>query len=414
MNNNRLKFISLFSGAGGFDLGLRKAGFTPVLSIEKDKTCQKTLILNDPKIHLSNDGDIFDLSSSQILKQSGVTKRCLDLLVGGPPCQPFSKSSYWVNSSNERMNDPRALCVREFMRVVDDVLPKVVVIENVTGLGYASKGDGLEYIKTRFQEINQFNKTKYNPVVLNINAADYGVPQIRKRLFIVASINGTEFELPEPKFCNETEAKEGRLSKYRTAWDAIGDLDTDISSANLDLKGKWADLLPSIPEGQNYLWHTNRMEGLPLFGWRTRYWSFLLKLSKNKPSWTITASPGPAIGPFHWRNRKLSIRELARLQTYPDDYEFCGSYSEQQRQIGNSVPPAIGELIGLEIRRQFFKKRVRRTLRLIPDENLKSHRAYPIRSVPSKYLELIDEHEEHPGVGKGPGAKNSNLIANVF
>ena len=85
----------------------------------------------------------------------------------------------------------------------------------------------------------------------------------------------------------------------------------------LTVGGKWADLLPTIPEGQNYLWHTNRGGGSQLFGWRTRYWSFLLKLAKNLPSWTIQAHPGSSIGPFHWRNRKLSVPEMCRLQTFP-------------------------------------------------------------------------------------------------
>lgn len=409
-NNEGFDFISLFSGAGGLDLGLKTAGFRNMLCVEKDEFCLETLRANDRKIKLSSDNDIFKLLSSDIIKESGIKKGQLTLLAGGPPCQPFSKSSYWANSNSSRMNDPRAQCVSEFMRVVNDLLPKVVLIENVTGIGYSDKNDGLNFIKARFQEINRDNKVNYNPVVEVINAADYGVPQVRKRIFIIASRYGETFKFPSARFSEDGKLDGKDVEPYRTAWDAIGDLEHGNVESDLELKGKWADLLPSIPEGQNYLWHTQRMGGLPLFGWRTRYWSFLLKLSRNKPSWTITASPGPATGPFHWRNRNLSIRELARLQTFPDNYVFSGPRRERVKQIGNSVPPAIGELIGLEIRRQFFANRVRHKLKLVPEKNINKSLEIRLKKVPQKYLELIDNHKDHPGVGRGPGAKNAIRI----
>src|SRR6185369_15502643 len=104
-------------------------------------------------------------------------------------------------------------------------------------------------------------------------------------------------------------------------------------------------LLPSIPEGENYLHHTPRKGGLPLFGWRTRYWSFLLKLAKNQPSWTIQAQPGSAIGPFHWQNRRLAWQEMAALQTFPREFEIASSTVEIQRQIGNAVPSLMAEIL---------------------------------------------------------------------
>jgi DNA (cytosine-5)-methyltransferase 1 len=403
LNNKKQGFISIFSGSGGLDLGLETAGLRPLLSVEIDLTCQETLKLNKPKVKLSSEGDINNLSSNQLMKEAKVKRGELDLLVGGPPCQPFSKSSYWANSKNSRMNDPRANCLIEFMRVVNDLLPQVVLIENVTGIGYSNKNDGLNFIYSEFERINEQNNTKFNPIIETINTADFGVPQIRRRVFIIACRDGEEFQFPEPQFKNDDNAKRN-LPNYRTAWDAIGDLDSDIYQKVLKLKGKWADLLPSIPEGKNYLWHTEKMGGLPLFGWRTRYWSFLLKLAKDKPSWTITASPGPATGPLHWKNRYLSVRELARLQTYPDTYRFAGNHREQHKQIGNSVPPAIGELLGLEIRRQVFKRQVRKNLRLIPKARRPDDKKDKVHDVNNKYLDLIAEHQEHPGVGKGPGA----------
>ncbi|WP_286233382.1 DNA cytosine methyltransferase [Thalassotalea sediminis] len=403
LSNKKQGFISLFSGSGGLDLGLETAGLHPLLSVEVDNICQETLKLNKPKIKLSSEGDIFNISSSQIMKEAKVKRGELALLAGGPPCQPFSKSSYWANPNNSRMDDPRANCLIEFMRVANDLLPQVILIENVTGIGYSNKNDGLNFIFSEFKKINERNSTNFKPVIETLNTADFGVPQVRKRIFIIACRDGEEFKFPEPRFKSD-DSDNAKLPNYRTAWDAIGDLDSDIYQNDLKLKGKWADLLPSIPEGKNYLWHTEKMGGLPLFGWRTRYWSFLLKLAKHKPSWTITASPGPATGPLHWKNRYLSVRELARLQTYPDTYKFFGSYREQHKQIGNSVPPAIGELLGLEIRRQVFKRQVRRSLRLIPKAREASCQTVKTSDVPGKYLDLIANHQEHPGVGKGPGA----------
>jgi DNA (cytosine-5)-methyltransferase 1 len=226
---------------------------------------------------------------------------------------------------------------------------------------------------------------------------------MRERLFLIATIDGRSLQLPSP-----THGEGDCLESYRTAWDAIGHLDHETWFPELDPSGQWAALLPSIPEGQNYLWHTPRNEekgSEPLFGWRTRYWSFLLKLAKNKPSWTIQAAPGPATGPFHWRSRLLSTEELCRLQTFPNGYEIIGTRPSAHRQVGNAVPSAIAELLGLEIRRQLFDERVRRTLRLTP--TARTDCPSPIRParVPRQYLHLRRRHREHPGTGLGPGAR---------
>jgi DNA (cytosine-5)-methyltransferase 1 len=122
------------------------------------------------------------------------------------------------------------------------------------------------------------------------------------RFFLVAHREGKIFNFPLPMHAPSNENDSLPIkgnNTYVTAWDAIGEIEASTESEDLRMKGRWTDLLPSIPEGENYLWHTNRKGGLRLFGWRTRYWSFLLNLSKSRPSWTIQARPGPAIGPFH-------------------------------------------------------------------------------------------------------------------
>jgi DNA (cytosine-5)-methyltransferase 1 len=134
--------------------------------------------------------------------------------------------------------------------------------------------------------------------------------------------------------------------------------------------GKWGDLRPTIPAGENYLWHTDRGRGKPLFGWRTRYWSFLLKLSKRLPSWTVQAQPGAAIGPFHWNTRKLSFHELCRIQTFPDSLLLGSGRTEMQRMLGNAVPSLIAEVLAREIRRQFFDAPLRAPLKLLPPKRV--------------------------------------------
>jgi DNA (cytosine-5)-methyltransferase 1 len=173
---------------------------------------------------------------------------------------------------------------------------------------------------------------------------------------------------------------------------------------SLQMGGHWRDLLPSIPEGENYLWHTNRRGGMPLFGWRTRYWSFLLKLSKRLPSWTVQAQPGSAIGPFHWRNRRLSFQELCRLQTFPDSLSVDAGRTEMQRMLGNAVPSLIAEVLAREIRRQLLDSTPTGSLKLLPPKRPETPKPEPVSKVPEKYLHLAGDHAAHPGTGRGRAA----------
>jgi DNA (cytosine-5)-methyltransferase 1 len=391
--------ISLFSGAGGLDLGLEKAGFDVRLCVENDLVCRKTLHFNRPNWPLSNPGDIFQLKPSEILKQAGLKTRELSLLAGGPPCQPFSKASYWHRGDSLRLKDPRAKTLYSYMKIVEELLPRAILLENVEGIRFTNKDEGLNFLLSNFKKINKKYKTNYNPIILAINAADYGVPQIRKRVILVAARDGSNISLPKPS--NGPRAS----TSYITAWDAIGDLDKNIEDESLELKGRWSNILPSIPEGQNYQWHTNRGGGKPIFGFRCRYWSFLLKLAKDKPSWTIQASPGPSTGPFHWKNRLLSTRELARIQTFPDNFFITGTKREAHHQIGNAVPPLIGEIVGCEIISQIFNDKKFNTKLFY---TIKKRKSCPppeqVKSVSKKYSSLIGKYPAHPGTGKGPRA----------
>lgn len=404
-NSRELSVVSLFTGAGGLDLGLEKAGFRVSLCVEIDPDCRVTLTRNRPEWRIAEPSDIHMLSSEDLLMQSGLKPRQLTLLSGGPPCQPFSKAGYWTNGDSARLADPRSNTLVAYMRVVETLLPECVLLENVKGLGYAQKDEGLKLLESRFLSINNKYGVNYKPCVVHLNAADYGVPQIRERIFVLAHREGKQFSVPQKTHCShERCGADCKLPRYSSCWDAIGDLDNGTTKEELTVKGKWADLLPSIPEGMNYLWHTPRSDGKPLFGWRTRYWSFLLKLAKHLPSWTIQASPGPATGPFHWENRQLSTKELCRLQTFPKSYRICGARGSVYRQIGNAVPSAIGEMLGWEIRKQFLGERENYAVTLIPRPKRTCPPPELIAEVPRKYLKLRGEHSDHPGVGLGPMA----------
>ena len=387
------KIISLYTGAGGFDYGIEAAGFDTVVAIEMDKWCCKTLRHNRnwPVI----EDKIENIDSDTILDTARLKKGEAGMLIGGPPCQPFSKSGYWKNGDAKRLNDPRANTLYQYMRVLEDTLPHAFILENVFGLTYKGKDEGLRFLEESINKINRRNNTHYTFQWKVINAANFGVSQIRERVFIIGSRNGLEFEFPQSRFFPKNDSNPmlnlGEKT-FRTAWDAIGNLMPEGETYyNSKVGGKWGELLPSIPPGENYLWHTERGKGEPLFKWRSRYWSFLLKLHPDKPSWTIQAQPGTAIGPFHWNNRRLTMREMARIQTFPDDVEVLGGNSNVQKQIGNAVPSAIGELLGKEIRCQFFGEKINsRNLKLIPKYSKKRFRVNYTKKISIEYRNLLE------------------------
>ncbi len=396
-----LKAISLFTGVGGLDFGFEAAGFETAVAVEMDAVCCRTLRLNRtwPVI----EGDIHAVTSKDLLTAAKLKRGEADVLIGGPPCQPFSKSGYWARGDAMRLDDPRADTLTAYLRVLRDAEPKAFLLENVYGLAYKGKSEGLDRILAGIEQINCETGSRYEPVWQVIDAASYGAPQNRERVFIVASRDGETFKFPKVTHGGSDDLLAGAdIEPYRTTWDALGDLPERPNEPSLQITGKWAGLLPSIPEGENYLWHTPRGGGLPLFGWRTRYWSFLLKLAKNRPSWTIQAQPGPATGPFHWTNRRLSALELCRLQTFPDGLEFDCGRNNIQRMLGNAVPSLVAEVIARALRAQLLGKPVKnKTLKLLAPHRKTTPSPEPVAKVPKAYRSLIGNHAEHPGTGLG-------------
>jgi DNA (cytosine-5)-methyltransferase 1 len=396
-----LTVISLYTGVGGLDFGFEAAGYETRVAVEWDAVACRTLRLNRPWPVI--EGDIHQITSKQILKTAGLKVGAADVLIGGPPCQPFSKSGYWVNGDSRRLDDPRADTLAAYLRVLRDTQPKTFLLENVHGLAFKSKDEGLQHLLTGIESINRETGSNYKVSWKVLNASQYGVPQVRERVFLVANREGKQFTFPKPQFGKpEDIAKTPELLPLRRAWDAIGDLPLRPEEPGLVIGGKWGELLPTIPEGQNYLWHTNRGGGASLFGWRTRYWSFLLKLAKDQPSWTIQAQPGSAIGPFHWTSRRLSVQELCRLQTFPDAIKFDCGRTDVQRLIGNAVPSLLSEVLAREIAVQLLNaKPFRLPPTLLPPLRpltLKPERPKPL---PKRYAEMVGEHADHPGEGKG-------------
>lgn len=399
-----LKALSLYTGAGGLDLGFEAAGFETAVAVEIDPEAVATLRANRPWPVI--DRDIHLVTPQEILTTAGLIEGEADMLIGGPPCQPFSKSGYWASGDTKRLDDPRAGTIGAYLRVLRDTLPKAFLLENVPGLAYRGKSEGLELIERVVESINREHGVRYHLDVGRLNAAGYGVPQVRERVIVVGSREGKSFRFPAPTHGETSQAGLfSPLEPQATAWDAIGDLEAD-DDPGLAVRGRWAELLPSIPEGENYLFHTDHGKGLPLFGWRRRYWSFLLKLAKGRPSWTIQAQPGPAVGPFHWRSRRLSAKELCRLQTLPESYRVLGSLSSVQRQLGNAVPSALAEVLARAIRRQLLEDaEVDPRPTLVPQRRLPVPEPEPVRPVPQHYLPLVGEHEAHPGTGQGYAAE---------
>lgn len=411
----RFTAISLYTGAGGLDLGFEAAGFECRAAVELDPDCVATIRANRdwPVI----DRSIHAVPSEELLRTARLERGEADVLIGGPPCQPFSKAGYWASGDARRLDDPRADTVAAFLRVLRDTQPRAFLMENVAGLAFKGKDEGLRLIQATLESINRTCGTAYQASLLVLNAAELGVPQARERAFLIAARDGTPFGSIAATHGAPVTNVQGQLpldapaQPFHSAWDAIGDL-ADDDSPELRLRGKWADLLPSVPEGANYLYFTERGGGPPLFGWRRRYWNFLLKLAKDQPSWTLTAQPGPATGPFHWRNRRLSARELCRLQTMPDEYVVLGSLGSVQRQVGNAVPSALAELLALAIRKRLLADNAIRELRptLLPERRTPIPPPDRIAPVPGKYLHLHGTHSAHPGTGKGHGALRRGTV----
>lgn len=337
--------VSLFSGAGGLDAGVEAAGYRVAAAVEPDPDAADTMEKNfgglvSPVIR----HDIVDVPTRQLLRAAGLTGRQRpDLLVGGPPCTPFSKSGFWLEWKRAGL-DPDASLLQAYTRVLAEARPRAFILENVYALTYNNRASAPAFARL----LGEIDRAGYHCRWQVLNAADHGVPQLRPRLFVVGVPKRARLpELPSPTRGGRWERRSTGVATnpHVTAAEALTGLVT-MAEPDEVVGGKWGHLLPGIPPGQNYLYYTaERGHPQPVFQWRSRYWSFLLKLDPDRPAPTIQAHPGPNVGPFHWENRRLRVPELRRLFTFPDDFAFVGSRRSIQAQMGNAVPPLLARVV---------------------------------------------------------------------
>lgn len=343
------KVVSLFSGAGGLDIGFEQAGFRTVFATDVWETACDTLEANG----VANEvfcGDIRSINFKKLKERYGE----IDCLIGGPPCPPYSQTRHYLVGKADGFEDEKAgFAVPEYFRAVEELKPKVFLFENVDGFTFKTHKEEFDFLKEKAESLG------YDIAYKVINCANYGVPQTRKRFFCIGSLkNFPKFVFPEETHA-DPQKKTGKLP-WVTCGDVMSDYDNITEEERLQRPGaKHYELLVEIPPGENYLYFTEkRGYPEPKFKWKSRYWTFLLKLTPNRPSWTIQASFSTNQGPFHWRNRFLRIEELKRIQTFPDDYLLTGDMKEQWRQLGNAVPVQMAYILASRIKEVYFDGKI--------------------------------------------------------
>ena len=341
--DSKIQTIGFFSGAGGLDIGSQLAGAKVISSLDFDRDSVATMKANKYFAHSSHfHKDIKEMYAKdylKIIKQNNPEKL---ILVGGPPCQPFSKAGYWVTHKNRLgSEDPRNM-IGQYLRIVEELKPDGFLLENVESLLHPKNANAVSDLKEAIDRLG------YKFIVYRANALDFGVPQKRKRVFFIASKKSIKGE-PIKTHGNEMEIiLNNKLFPHERVIDWIGKFDNDkfFETEELTTGKTYDEALKQIPPGQNYFALTERSDHPnPQFKANKRFWNFLLKLHPNQPSWTIAAQPGPWVGPFHWNNRRLRVPESAAIQTFPEDYHFVGTRRSIQKQIGNAVPSLLGKAI---------------------------------------------------------------------
>jgi DNA (cytosine-5)-methyltransferase 1 len=318
-----MKVVSLFAGCGGLDLGLINAGHNILYASDIDKDCQLTYEYNIGKhFHLE---DVYNLETKKLPN--------FDLLVGGFPCQGFSLANLYRSKEDKRNH-----LYTQLVRVLEETTPKFFLFENVPGILSLEKGAVVEMIQNEFSGIGvNHGFGGYEVKRFLLNAADYGVPQNRKRVLFLgiskqinASLRAKMFERFPPKATHTSNLK-NCLIPHTTLKDAIGNLPEPLT-----LKGK--KIINHI--GTNHKVKINGYLGNRELDW-------------NKPSPTIVGrgggTGGPVIAVHPNLNRRFTVRETARIQTFPDDFVFLGSISSQFRQIGNAVAVEFARHLGISL-----------------------------------------------------------------
>jgi DNA (cytosine-5)-methyltransferase 1 len=355
-NSQSLNVLSFFSGAMGLDLGLEKAGFKLLLACENDKACKKTIALNRPNVPLID--DVNSYSANDIRRFAGLSAHDeIDVIVGGPPCQAFSTAG-----TRRGFHDARGNVFLKYIDLITELQPRYAVIENVRGLlsaplshrphaqrdaGWSPSmgekpGGALLYV------LDTLRRNGYGVSFNLYNSANYGVPQVRERVVLICHRDGEKVPHLQP-----THDQQGRfgLPKWHTLRDALDGLNECSHAEFPEARLRFYRMLK---EGQYW---KHLPEALQKEAMGKSYYSgggktgFLRRLAWDKPSCTLVTSPTmPATDIGHPEaDRPLSVQEYKRIQQFPDDWQVCGSLTDQYRQIGNAVPVGLGEAVGRAI-----------------------------------------------------------------
>jgi DNA (cytosine-5)-methyltransferase 1 len=354
------KALSLFSGAGGMDIGVIQAGFDVMACVEFDPYACETLRANISLEHRQTkvfEEDIRKIDPAELMKDLGLKAGELDLLCGGPPCQAFSQIG-----KRHSLNDERGLLLFEMTRFAEVFKPRAILIEQVKGLLNAQ--DENEKVGGVFEQlINRLEKLGYVPKWKVVNAAEYGVPQLRQRVFIVSTLKPNGFQFPAPTNGAPNKATPMfSLPPYVTVGEVICDLGKPYKQNGFIPENSHLDVTPDgdrfringVPEGS----HLAAQVHLPkeqLRNLTKKDTTKFKRLSRKEPANTLRC--GEIF--FHYKeNRYLTPREYMRIHGYPDSYILRGPirgrsgrvrHLDQHRQIANSVPPPIAKVLALEI-----------------------------------------------------------------
>ncbi len=354
--------VDLFCGCGGISAGLRSAGFAVIAGAEIEPRFLATFRANFPAA-IAVDADLSKTTPEQFMARIGLQPGALDLLAGGPPCQGFSKN---VPRSKRFLEDPKNLLVQTFIDYCEALQPKMVLMENV-----AEMKNGFEQAYTQ-ELVERLESAGYTMNYAVLLAADYGVPQRRRRAFFLGSREGIRFTLPTPTHVPKRAGPGLFVKPHVSVWEAIGDLPSLAHGCGTDpceyasepQNGFQAHVRRSSTHATNHV--ARRMapvqferlsslqpgEGLkqlpesirPKSGYSGAYG----RLTKDMVAATVTRwvfHPGSGRFGHPVDIRTITMREAARLQAFPDDFAFTGSYNEQAAQIGNAVPPLLAERV---------------------------------------------------------------------
>jgi len=341
VNDSSIQAMGIFSGAGGLDIGAQLAGCKLISSLDNDKdsvaSMRENSFFNNANHFLEDIQNVNAKYFKDSLKKHNPEKL---ILIGGPPCQPFSKAGYWVTHKNRLgREDPRNM-IGQYLRLISELQPDGFLLENVESLLHPKNLQEVHYLE------ESIDKLGYNFIRYKANAIDFGVPQKRKRVFFIASRNEISDEPVKTHGSDKEILINKNLIPYERVIDWIARYDAGKYFEKEEVvEGKtYYKEIMEVPPGKNYIALTAKAGyPNPKFIANKRFWNFLLKLHPYQPSWTIAAQPGPWVGPFHWSGRRLRVPEISAIQTFPTDYKFVGNRRSIQRQIGNAVPSLLGK-----------------------------------------------------------------------